>query len=929
LIVKIDCGSLGRFYGAGFSPAISFLEAQMFPRRALPAILLLATAAAALAGPLHRFELDNGLEVLTKESHGGPMVACIVTVGAGARWEDEASFGASHLLEHMAFDGTAARSREDINEGIKEIGGYLNAFTRREYTCYILLVPSEYLSEGLRIQADMLYASTLPAEEFEKEKLVVLEEMRKDMDSGSYEGEKLRRAALLGGTPYEHPVLGSFETIEAQTRESVYDYYRRQYVPANSRVFLVGDFDPEKIGGMMREIFGPYGGDKPAAPKAVELDWPEKPEFDWIHVTEGQTRVSLTWPAPGIESGRYPAQLVMASMLSDAHRSPFAGLDASVDVELYEGFSLVTMEIEVGDRPLPELLADLASRMPALRSWNPPEDLVAEAAHGLRVEDSFLADTYHYFAMMKSAELHLGGFPYLSDYLDRLQSMKSRDVRRALEGSLLGGSPKILVMSQEEAPGSADSELSSPALEVPLSAFAGSAWRPRRLLNPPSGKWARARALLAAGVARKAKGPETLREQLPNGMTLLVKSDPGSEVFAAHLLIEGRSLLEPKGEAGMVDLMQRLLSSGTIRHSGEEIDAKLSSMGARLKVSDNPWIPFDDYYSREDFSFIRLETLDESAEEALDLVAELVGEASFPDSAFERERGKMIGALAMGGTDPGKEARQAAREAIFGGGPRSRAIAGTTASLASIRVEDLRAFRGRYYDPRRMILSVVTGLPAAEAIGSMRRAFGALPAGEGSLPPTALASGPARIARPMDKKQVALRALRILPEASELDASLPALVSILSARMGLELRERKGLAYSVGASLQSLPGLAPQERGFSLLTLAMSTSADKREQARAGMQEQIRRMVEESPSRREIVRAVNGAWGRLLMRNLSRIYQAYSMGLAAYLGEDPFAAPGGNIDRQRKATPRELQDLARKILVADDWIWVLAGGGLE
>ncbi len=893
----------------------------MFPRRFL--ILLAATflALPALAGDLERYELDNGLEILMKEAHGGPMVASIVTIGAGARWEDAASYGASHYLEHMVFNGTRHRSREDINEGVKEIGGYINAFTRREYTCYILLIPSKYLREGLSIQADMLYGSILPPEEFDKEKLVVLEEMRKDLDSGSYEGENLRRSVLLGGTPYEHPILGTFETIDAQNRDSVYDYYKRQYVPANSRVFLVGDFEPEFARELVGDIFGRHGGDKPEPPEAVKLEWNAEPSFDWIHVDEGTTRLSFTWPAPGIETGAYPAQLVLTSLLSDPHRSPLAGLDASFGVELFEGFSLMSMDIEVSEKAVPELLDDLAALWPSLAEWAPEADLIEEAAHGLRVEDSFLADTYHYFAMMKSAELHLGGFPFLSGYLDELQGLSPRDVRSALENSILASAPKIIVMSQEDAP--------APPTRQELASFEASDVTLRLAGGRPASKWERAWSLLGDGGPARAKGLETRREILPNGMTLLVKSDPGSEVFAAHLLVQGRSLMEPEGKAGMVDLMQRLLTGGTQSHSEEEIDALLSSMGAQLKVSDNPWIPFDDYYSREDFSFIRLETLDESAGDAMALMAELIGEANFPPHVFERERGKMIGALSMGGQRPSTAARQAGYETIFQGGPRGRALAGSPRSLGMITPEDLLAFRGRYYDPSRMILSVATGLPSEDALAILRREFGGFEASGETLPVTALAEGPDEVVLPMDKHQVALRATKLLPESASLDPSLPALVSILSARMGLELREKQGLAYSVGAGLGSRPGLAPGEPGFSLLSLSMSTAAANREVAMEGMKGELRRMVDDPPSRREIFRAVNGTWGRLLMRNLSRIYQAYSMGLAEHLGEDPFAAPGGNIDHQRNAKSQELAALAEEILLAEDWIWVFAGGGLE
>ncbi len=894
----------------------------MFPRRFLVLLAALFLALPASAGDLERYELDNGLEILMKEAHGGPMVASIVSIGAGARWEDADSYGASHYLEHMVFNGTRHRSREDINEGIKEIGGYINAFTRREYTCYILLIPSKYLREGLSIQADMLYGSILPPEEFDKEKLVVLEEMRKDLDSGSYEGENLRRSVLLGGTPYEHPILGTFETIDAQDRESVFEYYRRQYVPANSRVFLVGDFEPESARALMGEIFGRHEGEKPEAPEAVKLEWNAEPSFDWIHVDEGTTRLSFTWPAPGIETGAYPAQLVLTSLLSDPHRSPLAGMDASFHVELFEGFSLMSMDIEVSEKPVPELLDELAALWPTLAEWAPEADLIEEAAHGLRVEDSFLADTYHYFAMMKSAELHLGGFPFLSNYLDELKKLRPREVRAALESSILASAPKIIVMSQEDAP--------APPTQRELAAFEPSDITLRLAGERPASKWERARAMLGGGGGpARAKGLETRRELLPNGMTLLVKSDPGSEVFAAHLLVKGRSLMEPEGKDGMVDLMQRLLATGTERHSEEEIDALLAGMGAQIKVSDNPWIPFDDYYSREDFSFIRLETLDESAGDAMALMAELISEANFPAPAFEQERGKMIGALSMGGQRPSAAARQASYETIFKGGPRGRALSGSPRSLGMITPEDLRDFRARYYDPSRMILSVATGLPAENALAILRSEFGDFEAGGETLPATALAEGAAEVLLPMDKQQVALRATRLLPESAALDPSLPALVSILSARMGLELREKQGLAYSVGAGLGSRPGLAPGEAGFSLLSLSMSTAAANREVAMEGMRGELRRMVDDPPSRREIYRAVNGTWGRLLMRNLSRIYQAYSMGLAEHLGEDPFAAPGGNIDHQRNAKSQELAALAEEILVTEDWIWVMAGGGLD
>ncbi|MCP5109683.1 MAG: insulinase family protein, partial [bacterium] len=197
------------------------------------------------------------------------MVASIVTVGAGTRYEDVDSYGASHFLEHRCFNGTATRSREDINAGIKAYGGYIHAFTRREYTCYILLIPTEYLREGLEIQADMLFGSLLDETEFAKEKLVVLEEMNKDYDSGSYRGDLHRNASILAGTPYAHPVLGSVETITNLDRDEVLSYYHERYQPSNSRLFLVGDFDRRGVMDLLDDVFGAHESAVAPPPVAV------------------------------------------------------------------------------------------------------------------------------------------------------------------------------------------------------------------------------------------------------------------------------------------------------------------------------------------------------------------------------------------------------------------------------------------------------------------------------------------------------------------------------------------------------------------------------------------------------------------------------------------------------------------------------------
>ncbi len=562
---------------------------------ALGAFLLLAAAILialpGAAAELRRSELANGLEVLLKESHGGPMVASIVTVGAGARYEDADSYGASHFLEHMCFNGTATRSREDINEGIKAYGGYINAFTRREYTCYILLIPTEYLREGLEIQADMLFGSLLDETEFAKEKLVVLEEMNKDYDSGSYRGNLHRNASILAGTPYAHPVLGTVETITNLDRGEVLDYYHERYQPSNCRLFLVGDFERRGVMDLLDEVFGVHASETASSPDVVVPDWSGAGEIEIYASEEGGPRLDLYWTAPSLAEGDHAAQSALAQMLSDSHRSPLAqeGLELSLGLELFADFNLFNLTVSSSGEESPAELAERVSeRLKDLGDWMPSLTWAGEVADGMRVDEIFLQDTYHYYAMMKSAELHLGGYPLLSGLRQSLATLDANRIRKALERSLLAGTPRI-IWSAVDADPEAFAEGPEQESFLPSRNRLENTNLPQRSVSESSG-------LRMTGGRPPGHGEK--RMELPNGLTALLRSDPASDVFAAHLLIRGRSVLEPEGREGMVTLSHRLLEAGTADLDEAGVSAAFSRLGAKLKTVDNPWIPFDNYYTR-------------------------------------------------------------------------------------------------------------------------------------------------------------------------------------------------------------------------------------------------------------------------------------------------------------------------------------------
>src|SRR5574341_2111291 len=198
------------------------------------------------------------MQVILKENHTVPMISSVVVVKAGGKYETDEINGVSHLLEHLLFDGTKARSREDITEGIKSKGGYINAFTRKEMTGYIILMPKEEFEFGLEIQADMLFYSVFPEVEIPKERKVVIEEIQKDNDNVDYIVERFVDSTAFAFSPYAIPVLGNQQSVSEVPAEKIKTYYHQHYQPNNMTILVMGDFDSDQMRDLLWEHFNKF-----------------------------------------------------------------------------------------------------------------------------------------------------------------------------------------------------------------------------------------------------------------------------------------------------------------------------------------------------------------------------------------------------------------------------------------------------------------------------------------------------------------------------------------------------------------------------------------------------------------------------------------------------------------------------------------------
>ncbi|MFF7159607.1 insulinase family protein [Streptomyces sp. NPDC008139] len=221
-------------------------------------------------GTVRRSVLPGGLRVVTETLPTVRSATFGIWAAVGSRDETPVLNGATHYLEHLLFKGTERRSALDISAAVDAVGGEMNAFTSKEYTCYYARVLDTDLPLAIDVVCDMLTGSLIRQEDIDAERGVILEEIAMTEDDPGDQVHDLFTTAMLGDTPLGRPVLGTVETINALTRDQVARFYKRHYDPTRLVVAAAGNVDHAALVRQVRRAFENAGAlhDPDAVPMA-------------------------------------------------------------------------------------------------------------------------------------------------------------------------------------------------------------------------------------------------------------------------------------------------------------------------------------------------------------------------------------------------------------------------------------------------------------------------------------------------------------------------------------------------------------------------------------------------------------------------------------------------------------------------------------
>jgi predicted Zn-dependent peptidase len=223
-------------------------------------------------GAVRRTVLPGGLRIVTEEMPSVRSATFGIWVGVGSRDETPSLAGATHYLEHLLFKGTPTRDALQISAALDAVGGEMNAFTAKEYTCYYARVLDRDLPLAIDVISDMVTSSLISKADVDAERDVILEEIAMHEDDPTDAVHDLFTTALLGDSPLGRPILGTVESITGLSRNAIAGYYKRRYAAPNIVVTAAGNLSHREVVRLVKKAFTAAGalgaeGTPPAPPR--------------------------------------------------------------------------------------------------------------------------------------------------------------------------------------------------------------------------------------------------------------------------------------------------------------------------------------------------------------------------------------------------------------------------------------------------------------------------------------------------------------------------------------------------------------------------------------------------------------------------------------------------------------------------------------
>ena len=583
-----------------------------------------------------RIVLDNGLTVLIEERHAAPVVAINTWVKTGYFNEPDSLTGISHLLEHMFFKGTEKREVGELREDTKKLGGYLNAGTIYEYTNYYTILPSRFVQEGLEIQSDALWHSAIDSAELEREKKVVIQEVKRKLDNpDALAWEKLMELAFD-----RHPIrrwrMGTPEQVRSWSRDQLAGYLKEFYRPDNIVLAIVGDVNTDEVLEGVKRHYAAVEMPQTERPKVPQE--PEQKELRYLQLRGDitQTYLKMGFHIPGELEPDFFALDVLAHILGHGRSSRLSqslierkGLVSSISSSAFalKDFGVFLVEAELDTRGLKEAQIEVFRQVKRLKTQEVPYDELFKAKNAIKFSYLSSVETVRGRSFSLAAYEAYGDYRLAERYLENVDRVTAQDVRRVASEYLVLENASILENRPED---ESDDGIAAQQIEEAIRqglAEERVEGKTSERVDIESSRGAGPSSGESVVTTSGSVDPSATSHVLSCGATLITRENHSLPLVSLGVYFNGGRVRESEENCGITRLMLKGSLKGTAGRTGEEIFNSLEALGASVDTEAEP-----DY-----FGYL-VKILSSNLDGGLDVIADVMMNPLFDPDELDKEK---------------------------------------------------------------------------------------------------------------------------------------------------------------------------------------------------------------------------------------------------------------------------------------------------
>ncbi len=636
-------------------------------------------------------KLSNGMIAVIKENHTAPVAAVRLHVRAGSIYEGEhLGAGLSHLFEHLLAGGTTQDLTEEQSmKIIQETGAKFNASTSKARTQYYLTVPSRHVGTALSTIASWVTRPAFPEEEFSREWGVVQRELEMGTTDVNREQWKLQDEMRYLVHPAKFPVIGHQEILQALTRKQIMDYYDTMYIPDNCVVAVVGDIDAEK---MLEEVKKEFSSFKRKFVPTIVL--PTEPEVTAprtmvkiLPFMNGPARLTVGFPSfklqdPDLYSLDTLAGILGSGQSSRLYKRLHEEKQLVLDVNSYNftpDYAAGTFYIScvVEQDKIDQTIAEIWDVINEIKSEGVSDKELSRTKKQMQVAHIRSHQTAEDIASTMADDYLSTGDPHFSEhYCENMQKVTKADVKAMAQKYFDPQKQLTLILSGTPLPKKQEKTESS------------------------------------------NKQSAIKKVVLENGLRVLIKRDPTTELVNMRFMTLGGLLDENDANSGITNIATQMAIKGTEHYDNNQITDFFENVGGYITPEcSNNTFGYSSEVMKDDFTA------------AFDIFTEVIQKPTCPNDQFDKLKPVLLSNIEQIANSWQAEAARHFRASFFNKNPYKRASYGTKESLANLTAEQVREYLKNTQSAKRSVLVVFGDIDVKKVESLVIDKFKGMPAG--------------------------------------------------------------------------------------------------------------------------------------------------------------------------------------------------------